>query len=147
MSGLSRFLPPCEDGLLPYWLLFISVVSIFNSIQAYCTLTYTARVYCGRSNFSAAPAASISPVTHLSARTFGTWTLIQSLVRFYAAYHITERAFYQLAFWTFAVAFGHFVSEWLIFRTTRWGTGLAGPVLVSTGTLIWMLLQWDFYIN
>ncbi|KAI0995558.1 hypothetical protein K3495_g12621 [Podosphaera aphanis] len=144
MSFLQSYLP-ADKGLLPLWLLFISVISIGNSIQAYCTLSYTARVYNGSSAWRKNPASWQSPVTPLSARTFGTWTTIQSLVRMYAAYNISEVAFYQLAFCTFLVAFGHFMSEWIIYRTTSWGPGLAGPIFVSTGTLAWMLVQWNYY--
>jgi hypothetical protein len=86
-------------------------------------------------------------VTPLSARTFGTWTLIQSFVRLYAAYNISNPAFYQLAFLTYVVAAGHFMSEWWVYKTTHWGPGLAGPVLVASSSLVWMVMQWDFYVK
>lgn len=114
----------------------VSVVSVLNSAQAYSTLVYTKRVY------SAAPAQ----VTGLSARTFGTWTFLSSVVRMYAAYHISDPHMYQLALATYAVAFVHFMAEWQLFRTAGWGSGLAGPVIISTGSLIWMLMQWNFYV-
>jgi hypothetical protein len=53
---------------------------------------------------------------------------------------------YQLAMWAYVCAFGHFMSEWQVFRTTRWGLPLAGPVLISTGTLAWMFMQKDAYV-
>ncbi|RKF62247.1 Ergosterol biosynthetic protein 28 [Golovinomyces cichoracearum] len=138
---------PRHDGLLPIWLLFISAVAFLNSIQAYCSTRYTSRVYSGNTKTFIKSALLKSPVTPLSSRTFGTWTLIQSIVRLYAAYHITEPAFYWLSFLTFAVAFGHFMSEWQIYRTTRWGSGLAGPVAVSSGTMLWMILKKGYYIG
>ncbi|KAJ4370985.1 ergosterol biosynthesis protein [Didymella sp. IMI 355093] len=130
MSALSSWIPPAE-GLLPKWLLFVSLVSTLNSIQAYSTLAYTSRVY--NPTPIDPPARKPDHVTWLSSRTFGTWTFLTSVIRFYAAYHITEPAFYQLALWTYGVAFAHFASEWFVFGTTRWGKPLAGPVLVSTG--------------
>jgi hypothetical protein len=86
-------------------------------------------------------------VTPLSSRTFGTWSLIQAFVRFYAAYNIDHPAFYQLAYLTYLVAFGHFMSEWFLYGTCRWGKPLAGPVIVSTGTLVWMWLVWGDYVQ
>ncbi|KAI9747755.1 MAG: ergosterol biosynthesis protein [Lichina confinis] len=127
---------PAHPGLLPKWLLLVSIVSALNSVQAYSTLSYTKRVY------SAAP----EQVTGLSGRTFGTWTFLSSVIRLYAAYDISNPTLYQLAFATYAVAFVHFVGEWRLFKTAAWGSGLAAPIFVATGTLTWMLLQRNFYV-
>ena len=124
---LSQFLPALK----------VSLTSVLNSVQSYATTSYTARVYSSPSR----------PVTPLSARTFGTWTLLASIIRFYGAYNISDPVIYQLVLWTYALAFGHFASEWLIFGTTRWGAGLAGPVFVSTGSLAWMFWQWEWYVR
>src|SRR4051812_44233126 len=118
----------------------VSVIAFGNSIQAYSTLQFTQRVYGGAKDAK-------SPVTALSSRTFGTWTLLSAIVRLVAAYHISNPQIYQLAFCTYALAFAHFTSEWLVFGTARLGPGLAGPVMISTGTLVWMFLQWDFYVH
>ena len=131
----------------------IAVVSLGNSIQAYSSLAATQRVYSGPTSsklpagIPKSTAASTSPVTELSARTFGTWTAITSVVRLYAAYNIETPVMYQLALWTFGVAWAHFMSEWLVFKTTKMGSGLAGPVIVSTTSLLWMWLQWDYYVK
>ena len=158
---LSAILPP-HEGLLPKWLMVvwielhcpsapllvltlgltrcthqISLVSALNSIQAFATLHYTKRVYSGD------PAA----VTSLSGRTFGTWTFLSSVVRFYAAYKIDDPQMYQLALWTYVIAAFHFVSEWRYFRTANWEAGLAFPVIIAIGSLSWMLAQWSFYVH
>jgi hypothetical protein len=166
MSSLLSYLPQ-HDGILPKWLLFVSscrrtlkylkmltsfplqvsLVSVLNSAQAYSTLHYTQRVYSGSSSLPKTPASTASPVTPLSARTFGTWTFISSVIRLYAAYHISNPQVYQLALWTYGIAWAHFMSEWWVFGTTKWGAGLAGPVFVSTGSLIWMGLQWGYYVQ
>lgn len=130
---------------MPKWLLFVALISTANSLQAYTTLTFTSRVY--NPTPIDPPPTTPKHVTALSSRTFGTWTLLTSLVRLYAAYHINEPAMYQLAMWTYGVAWLHFMSEWLVFGTTRWGRPLAGPVLVANGSLIWMLLQWGWYVK
>lgn len=159
---------PSDQGLLPKWLFFVSscaslhkrnntpnpscalprspkrtsdtppqvaLVSIGNSIQSYATLRYTQRIY------------SRATVTPLQGRTFGTWTALTALVRAYAAYHITEPAWYQLAMVTYAVAGWHFFSEWFYFKTTQWGAPLAGPAFISVGSLVWMVSQWSWYVR
>ncbi|KAM9929658.1 hypothetical protein OXX59_001058 [Metschnikowia pulcherrima] len=143
MLPFVSLLPPttAKGGFLPHWLLFISVVSIFNSIQNYVIkdLTLTRKVY------SSAPA---SEVTNLSARTFGTWTFLTSIVRFYGAYNIIGNAqMYNLCIWTFVIAGGHFLSEWLVFKTCKLDKGLAGPLVVASSSLAWMLSQRDFYVG
>ncbi|KZF25378.1 ergosterol 28 [Xylona heveae TC161] len=138
---MSAYLPP-HTGLLPKWLLLISVVSVANSVQTYLTLNYTQKVYEGSPK-----TGSKSPVTPLSARTFGTWTFLSSIIRLWAAYNIDNPQVYQLALWTFGVALGHFSSEWLVYGTAKWGKGLAGPAFVSTGTLLWMVSQWSYYVQ
>ncbi|CCE88403.1 Piso0_001908 [Millerozyma farinosa CBS 7064] len=143
LSLINQLSPATKSsgGYLPHWLLFISVVSIFNSIQTYKArdLSLTRRVY------ESAPRNDVTP---LSARTFGTWTLITSIVRFYGAYNIVgNKAVYELCMWTFVVAGFHFISEWLIYRTCKLGKGLSGPLIVSSTSLIWMYLQKDYYLS
>ncbi|KAF2275687.1 Erg28 protein [Westerdykella ornata] len=145
MASLTSYLPQ-TPGLLPKWFLLLSIVSIGNSIQAYTSLGPTRRVYSGTSSPSSrTPSSSSSPVNPLSARTFGTWTLLASIIRLYAAYHITNPQVYELAFWTYAVAWAHFFSEWWVFGTARWGPGLMGPVVISSVSLVWMWVQWGVY--
>lgn len=126
-----------NGGYLPHWLLFISVVSLFNSFQTYRAkdLKLTKKVY-----------NNTNEVTNLSARTFGTWTIITSIVRFYGAYYLHNKQIYELCFCTFLVAGGHFISEWLRYKTCKFGSGLLGPLVVSTTSIIWMYLQKDFYV-
>ena len=147
----------------------ISIVSLGNSITNYVSLAGAQKVYTGvapstgNTHLTSKPPADIpsrtlntspttspsqpSPVTPLSARTFGTWTALSSIIRLYAAYHISNAPIYELALWSFTIAFGHFAMEWLVYDTARWGKGLASPVFVSTGTMVWMLLQWGHYVQ
>jgi hypothetical protein len=114
----------------------ISIVSLGNSIQAYFSLAGSQQVYAG---------TTPSLVTPLSARTFGTWTALSSIIRLYGAYHIDNPAVYEITLWTFGIAFGHFALEWLVYGTTKLGKGLAGPLVVSTVTASWMVVQWEGY--
>lgn len=128
-----------EGGFLPHWLLFISVVSIFNSVQAYFSTDLTKKVY------SVAPT---NEITGLGVRTFGTWTFITSLVRLYGAYYLVgNKQIYELCFLTFLVAFLHFNTEWLVFKNCRFDKGFAGPFFVSTISMTWMIFQRDFYLG
>ncbi|CAL3969910.1 unnamed protein product [Diplocarpon coronariae] len=154
MSSLLQIISSClpqHEGILPQWLLFISLVALGNSVQSYLTLSYIARLYAGpKPSISlpkSTPSSTLSPATPLQSRTFGTWTLIQSAVRMYAAYNISNPAFYQLAFITYGVAWAHFMSEWWVFGTARWGEGLVFPVVVASSSLVWMWAQWEFYVQ
>ncbi|KAF2455090.1 Erg28 protein [Lineolata rhizophorae] len=164
MASLQAFLPQGE-GLLPKWLLLLAVVSVFNAAQNYTTLKLTQRVYCGETYYASPPASAVdpegkrppppiklsgvalNPVTPLSARTFGTWTFTSAIVRVYAAYHINEPAWYQVAFWMLSITWVHFVAEWKVFGSAAWSRGLASPLIVSTTSLIWMLAQWGYYVK
>ncbi|GMM52507.1 Erg28 protein [Starmerella bacillaris] len=117
------------SGLLPKWMLLISAVSIFNSIQCYLgDLSLSRRVYNNKPN----------EVTPLSNRTFGTWTAAVAVIRFYAAYNLSNPAVYSIAYSTFLIAGFHFLCEWLVFRTTNLGKGLLGPLFVAGVTSVWM---------
>lgn len=144
-SSLSR--PPSADLPNPPK---VSFVSLANTVQCYTTTHFTKQVYLGPkpspSNPLRTPTDSLSPSTPLSSRTFGTWTLITAIIRFYAAYHISNPQIYELAFATYLVAGFHFYSEWLWFGTARWGKGIVGPAVVSTCTVAWMWSVWGSYV-
>lgn len=122
-----------------------SIISVGNSIQSYLTLKYTARVY--NPTGVDPPPQTPKQVTALSSRTFGTWTFLAAILRFYVAYNIEDEKMYQLGLWVYAVAFAHFTSEWVVFKSARWGKGIAPPFFISSGTLIWMWLQYDAYVK
>lgn len=160
---------PQHAGLLPKWMLFVrrpshlqtryqtyqiqlSVVSVGSTVQCYRTTKLANQMYNADSQKLALEKPRSVPqsdpqVTALSARTFGTWTLITSILRCYAAYNISNPAMYQLAFASYLVAFSHFASEWLVFKTARWNSTFASPFLISTGTMVWMLSQWRSYVQ
>lgn len=132
MQDVVKSLAP---GYLPKWLLFISIVSIFNSVQTYVNLELTCRVYENKPE----------ETTALSARTFGTWTLVSCIIRLYGALYITENHVYQLTFISYIIALFHFGTELVVFRTCKIGKGFLGPLVVSTTSLVWMYNQKEFY--
>ncbi|CCH40668.1 Ergosterol biosynthetic protein 28 [Wickerhamomyces ciferrii] len=121
---------PTTPGILPKWLLFVT--------QTYLSgLELTRRVYENKPQ----------QTTDLSARTFGTWTFVSAVIRFYGAYYLTNPQIYQITLASYLIAFVHFVSEWLIFKTAKFGKGLLGPLIVATSTIVWMTLQKDYYTS
>ncbi|EGX43670.1 ergosterol biosynthesis protein [Orbilia oligospora] len=128
---------PISPGFLPKFLLFVSVVSVANSMQCYATLKFTKRVYSGKP----------FEVNGLSSRTFGTWTMLAALIRFYAAYNISNGPIYDICIGTFVLAGWHFVSEWLWFGTASLGEGLTGPLIAASTGLTWMLWQRGYYLT
>ena len=104
-------------------------------------------------------------MTPLSARTFGTWTLLSAVVRLYAALDIHNPTLYKLALVSYYLAFGHFVSEVAVYKTA--GKGALSPFIVSCKSLpirgnfewrltdtrstatsiVWMHTQWAYYVR
>ncbi|KAI0049800.1 Erg28-like protein [Auriscalpium vulgare] len=132
------FVPPF-DGNLPKWQLAVAVTAIFNTVQNFLTTKLTKKIY------SAVP--TNEPVTSLQARTFAVWTLTSAVVRYYAAYHIEDKTVYDMALFTYLIAFAHFGSELLIYRTAKPSVAALSPVIVASTSLVWMIAQYDFYVK
>ncbi|KAL3291749.1 putative ERG28-involved in synthesis of ergosterol [Colletotrichum asianum] len=171
MVSLADLLPPAK-GILPYYMLFLSLLAIGNSAQNYLTLHYSRRVYNGKfvknpalpprsekynpedsvKKFVPAPASAkesetLDQGTPLAARCFGTWTLLTSVVRLYCAYHLHYAHMYDLAIWTYVIALGHFASELFVFKSMRFGVPQAFPFTLATVALIWMPQVRSFYVE
>ena len=86
-------------------------------------------------------------VTQLSAHTFGSWTLLSGLVRFYAAYHLANPQVYSLAIGAYVAILIHWMSEWLVFRTMKFDLGYILSAGVDLLGLVWMYYQWDWYVG
>ncbi|PGH10982.1 hypothetical protein AJ79_05133 [Helicocarpus griseus UAMH5409] len=133
--SLFSYLPQ-HEGLLPKWLFFVSIVSVLNSSQAYLNpTTYTAQLY------------NNAPANAVQSRTFGTWTFLSSVIRAYAAFYVNEPHVYDLAMWTYGIAFAHFVSEWLVFGSARAKGRFVSPLFVASGSLVWMATQRGWYLG
>jgi len=168
MDFLPSILPPAK-GILPYYMLFLSIMSIGNSLQAYTTLHFSRRVYDGRfiRNPKLPPAsAQYNPedsakklipaqdnpratdqLTPLAGRLFGTWTLITCIVRCYAAYNLHVGPMYTVAMWTYVVALGHFASELFVFKSMGFGLPQIFPFTFATAALIWMPMVRSHYVE
>jgi len=96
---------------------------------------------------SATAKSHTSPVTPLSARTFGTWTFLVAIVRIYAAYHLNEKAWYQMAIWTYGIALSHFMSEAFVYKTARPRGPWLAPTTVAVMSLVWLIAQYGSYVK
>ncbi|KJZ77837.1 hypothetical protein HIM_03014 [Hirsutella minnesotensis 3608] len=170
MDFVKSLLPPAK-GVLPYYMLVLSIISIGNSIQTYKTLHFSRRVYNARfvrnarlppasatfnpedsvDKLVAAPnqndAKAVDQMTPLAGRLFGTWTLITSIVRCYAAYHLHLGPVYNIAIWTYVVALGHFASELFVYRSMNFGLPQVFPFTLATCALIWMPMVREYYVE
>ncbi|OQV15835.1 putative ergosterol biosynthetic protein 28 [Hypsibius exemplaris] len=81
-----------------------------------------------------------SGATPLAARTYGMWTLLAAMVRFTYSVNIHNWELFLVTLSTFLIAFGHFVSEMLVFRSGLFDIGMLSPILVSGLSVIMMLV-------
>ncbi|KAK7418903.1 ergosterol biosynthesis protein [Neonectria punicea] len=168
MDLLKSLLPEAK-GILPYYMIILSLTSIGNSLQSYVTLHFSRRVYNGRfirnpnlpprtakfepedSTAKLIPAhndpKATDQLTPLAGRLFGTWTLITCVVRCYAAYNLHIGPVYTIAYWTYLVALGHFATELFIFKSMTFGVPQMFPFTLATLSLIWMPLVRDHYVE
>ncbi|EKM58206.1 uncharacterized protein PHACADRAFT_207040 [Phanerochaete carnosa HHB-10118-sp] len=136
LTDALRSYIPQGDGLLPKWMLLVAVTALFNTLQNFVTTKFTRRLYSSTPN-----------VTPLQARTFGTWTLLSAVVRAYAAYNIHDKTIYDMALLSFLIAFGHFASEVLVYRTAKLPGPVFSPVVVSSLSLFWMIRHYEHYVK
>ncbi|KAF8149857.1 Erg28 like protein-domain-containing protein [Crassisporium funariophilum] len=136
-SSLAAYLPT-SAGWLASWQLLVATTAVFNFVQNFVTLKFTRKIYDNVPSHT---------VTALQARTFAVWTLTSAVIRGYAAYNINNKIMYDMAFMSYLIAFGHFSSELLIFRSCKVNAGVMSPVIVSTTSLIWMFVQYDYYVR
>ncbi|KAH8654971.1 ergosterol biosynthesis protein [Tricladium varicosporioides] len=129
---------PQHSGGLPYWLLLTSAASLFNTIVCFTSNELGRRLYQG-------PTAT-DQSTPLSARLFGTWTFLACVIRTYAAYQIESKDIFVIALWTYAIALTHFCTECWVYRTMKMGKELLPSFAIALGTMLWMLVQWEYYV-
>ncbi|KAM5538545.1 hypothetical protein V8D89_007878 [Ganoderma adspersum] len=136
MDALSGYLPQ-GPGWLPTWQLIVAFTATLNTLSNLTSLTFSRKLYNNA-------ATSVNP---LQSRTFAIWTLTSAVVRFYAAFNINNKLIYDMALFTYLFAFFHFGSEIFIYRTAKIAPPVLSPIAVAGSSLIWMLTQYDFYVN
>lgn len=115
--------------LLSYWLLIVSLVSLFGTIQAFYT-TDLLKQY----QFNLAP----QQVTPLTGRLFGCWTLLATLLRLTCALSPRNTAIYRLTIITFIIAITFFCHNFYVAQTMDL-RNVAMPFAFALPSFIWMV--------
>lgn len=151
---------PSSPGLLPYWLLVTSFLSIFNTVACYTSPAFFLRNYPNpypnlpnlptskpktRSSQKSSGGAGAAPQeTLLPARIFASWTVITCIIRTYAAYALDRPDIYAITFCTYLVVLFHSLPELLVYKTMTLN-GIAPMLFFSSTTMLWMIANWGTY--
>lgn len=127
---LEALKPKERLPLLSYWLLFVSAVSLFGTVQAFYT-TDLLKQY----QFDLG-ASQVSPLT---GRLFGCWTLLATLLRLNCALEPSNKSVYRLTTLTFLIALGFFSHNYFIAKTMSLSS-VAMPMAFAAPSLIWMTI-------
>ncbi|URE18513.1 ergosterol biosynthetic protein [Musa troglodytarum] len=85
---------------------------------------------------------SRTQMTDVHGRTFGVWTLLTCTLCFLCAFNLQNKPIYTATFLSFVYAFGHFLTEYLIYHTMA-ASNLTTVGIFAGTSIIWMLLQWN----
>ncbi|KAJ9057563.1 ergosterol biosynthesis protein [Entomophthora muscae] len=126
------------SGVLANWILFMASVSVFNTAHCFFTpYSINRDIY----------SLELKEVTRLTARLFGTWTMLSSFLRLYCAYHMHEHSVYILTMFSFLVTSFHFGSEFLYFKTVAVTRSSFLALTAPPLSLACMALAYPFYFN
>ncbi|KAI0439087.1 ergosterol biosynthesis protein-like protein Erg28 [Xylaria telfairii] len=129
---------PLHEGYLPSFLLIPALMAAVHTVVCY---VQSPAVSLTQFSGSAAP-----PPSGLLARVYGVKNIYTSLIRFYAAYHISNPQVYDLAALTFAGVLFLYGAEVFVFKTARLQETLFSFFL-SGSALVWMVSQRDWYLS
>ncbi|CAM0912406.1 unnamed protein product [Alopecurus aequalis] len=88
-----------------------------------------------------AGAYSNTHVTDVHGRTVGVWTLLSCTLCFMCAFNLDNKPLVAATFLSFIYAYGHFVMEYLVYRTiTAASLGTLGFFAVPA--IIWTIVHW-----
>lgn len=134
----SSILPQHQEGYLPYFLLFEGLAAAIHTVVCYVGSPRTAL-----RQFGGPKAPSPHP---LLAHVYGVKNFYTSAIRFYAAYHIGNPQVYDLAILTFVGVLFLYITEVFVYNNTRFREA-AEPYVMAGGTLVWMVLQRNWYLS
>ncbi|RLN18576.1 ergosterol biosynthetic protein 28-like [Panicum miliaceum] len=84
----------------------------------------------------------INDVSDVHGRTVGVWTLLSCTLCFLCAFNLGSRPIYAATFLSLVYAYGHFLVEYLLYRTVH-PANLAGLGVFAVPAMVWMLPQWN----
>ncbi|KAF2636077.1 ergosterol biosynthesis protein-like protein Erg28 [Massarina eburnea CBS 473.64] len=134
---MASYLPQ-HDGYLPYFLLLTSFMAAVHSIVCYLSPPSTAL-----QQFSGLHHPAPTP---LLAHVYGVKNIYTSLIRAYAAYHINVRALYNLATFTYVGVLFLFITELLVWKTTRMQEAVFPLINAGVG-LFWTVTARHWYLS
>ncbi|CAL9211053.1 unnamed protein product [Musa hybrid cultivar] len=85
---------------------------------------------------------SQTQMTDVHGRTFGVWTLLTCTLCFLCAFNLQNKPIYTATLLSFIYAFGHFLTEYLIYHTMA-ASNLTTVGIFAGTSIIWMLVQWN----
>lgn len=85
---------------------------------------------------------SKTTMTEVHGRTFGVWTLLTCTLCYLCAFNLHDRPLYLATILSFVYAFGHFLTEFLIYQTMEIKNLVTVGIFAGT-SIVWMLLQWN----
>lgn len=85
---------------------------------------------------------SKTTMTEVHGRTFGVWTLLTCTLCYLCAFNLHDRPLYLATILSFVYAFGHFLTEFLIYQTMAIKNLVTVGIFAGT-SIVWMLLQWN----
>ncbi|KAG6438064.1 hypothetical protein SASPL_102998 [Salvia splendens] len=141
--------------LLGWWLMLVGTLRLasvwfgFFDIWALRLAVYSKSTIA----FNHAHYAIEQLVTEVHGRTFGVWTLLTCTLCYLCAFNLDNKPLYLATFLSFIYAFGHFLSEYLIYHTMVIGNLTTIGIFadhrlitfsyISGTSIILMLLQWN----
>ncbi|KAJ1814173.1 ergosterol biosynthesis protein [Coemansia sp. RSA 2599] len=125
-------------GGLPKFIWLSAVFSVFNTVQCMVApLGMTRRIYSQQPH----------QVTPLTSHVFAAWTALSAILRYQCAFNMNNEVLYDITFWSYVIAGTHFVSEIVVYKTSK----IPGPVIstfcVAITSILWMIKDRDVYIH
>ncbi|XP_009591444.1 ergosterol biosynthetic protein 28 [Nicotiana tabacum] len=85
---------------------------------------------------------SKTTMSEVHGRTFGVWTLLTCTLCYLCAFNLHDRPLYLATLLSFVYAFGHFLTEFLIYQTMEIKNLITVGIFAGT-SIVWMSLQWN----
>ena len=86
------------------------------------------------------------PPNTLLAHVYAVKNFYTCLIRLYAVYHLNNQPLYDLAMLTYAGVLWLYVTEFVIWKTSR-ASDLVIPLTTSGLAIVWMWLQRSWYLR
>ncbi|KAI0000615.1 ergosterol biosynthesis protein-like protein Erg28 [Xylariaceae sp. FL0662B] len=160
MEKLTSLLPQ-EPGLLPYFMLYVGYLETeFPSLnvqvrtnvgshqESFAAAVHTIVCYWGtpRAALVQFSAPGAPPPHPLLAHVYGVKNFYTSLIRFYAAYNMSNPLLYDLALMTQVGVLFLYVTEVFVYKNARVREAIF-PYVTAGGGTIWMMMQRDSYVS